>query len=324
MADTLTRKGAVNPAPSNRPAAAANATQARVPVPAKQGTNLLPDGQVVPADIKLDVSAQLLVVHAGLYSLELTAPRTQRTDTGMVLPCARLDALPGSAAEVHIASLSASNLLLPGSHPSFMRVTGNASVLLTIYKLGGSSPSPELRISYVGPAGGLYDKPASDPSDAMPSLPLTVTIHVERHGDMLSVGGLWAAAPDSEDTIEGFSIRPGEGLPPDCLEYQAILGIDWASPWTGPGEFCGSRGLALPLLGFRVRMRPPYGATHTATIWGRFAKAGEVGPLHDGAACEVQGDALVGMRVVVGERAASPDPNTQASEAKRKKSPRTK
>ena len=324
MADTLTRKGAVNPAPANRPTAAAQATQGRAPVPVRPALDAAQGGQALPADIKLDVSAQLLVVHAGLYSLELAAARTQRTDTGMVLPCARLDALPGSTAEVHIASLAASNLLLPGSHPAYMRVTGNASVLLTIYKLGGSSPSPELRVSYVGPAGGLYDKPASDPSDAVPSLPLTVTIHVERHGDMLSAGGLWAAAPDSEDSIEGFSIRPGEGLPPDCLEYQAILGMDWASPWTGPGEFCGSRGLALPLLGFRVRMRPPYDATHIATIWGRFAKAGEVGPFHDGDACEVQGDALVGIRVVVGERAALPDRNTQGSEAKKKKSPRTK
>ncbi len=235
----------------------------------------------------------------GLYAVELGATRTQRTDAGLILPCARIDPLPATAADVHFASLSASPLLLPGTHPAFLRVTADASVLLTIYKVAGPTPPPELRIRLIGAASG-EDQPGEA---ALPSLPLALTIHVEQYGDLLAGGGLWAAAPNGQSAIEGFAMTLLEsGLPPDALEYQAVLGLDWASPWTTAGEFCGSRGLALPLLGVRIRLRTPHDSTHAVTVWGRFAESGERGPFEDGTVCEADKEALVGLRVTVGER----------------------
>jgi hypothetical protein len=253
-----------------------------------------PTAAAKPApEAKLDVSAQLLNLRAGLYAVELGAMRTSRTESGMVLPCARIDALPAAAAAVHISTLGPTQLLLPGLPAAFIRASGEAAVLVTIYKLSGPTPPPELRIKFLAGATGSPDVP----NDNEPSLPLTLSVHTERHGDVACAGGAWAGAPKGDSAIEGFSLQLGGELPVDAVEYQAILGRDWASPWvTGPG-FCGSRGLALPLIGLRIRLRDTFARTHAVLIWGRFAQAGELGPFEDGAVCESSEDTLVGLRI---------------------------
>ena len=46
-----------------------------------------------------------------------------------------------------------------------------------------------------------------------------------------------------------------KGIAPEDIEYQAVLGRNWLSPWVEGGKFCGSRGMALPLLGLKVRLK---------------------------------------------------------------------
>ena len=53
----------------------------------------------------------------------------------------------------------------------------------------------------------------------------------------------------------GLSPGPRDGIAPDDVEYQAVLGRGWLSPWIEGGKFCGSRGMALPLLGLKVRLK---------------------------------------------------------------------
>ena len=54
---------------------------------------------------------------------------------------------------------------------------------------------------------------------------------------------------------KGFAIAPVADGPAEDIEYQAVLGRGWLSPWVEGGQFCGSRGMALPMLGLRVRLR---------------------------------------------------------------------
>jgi len=94
------------------------------------------------AEARIQVTAQLIAMRAGLYALELAPIATTRAKGGMVLPCARIDPLPDTEAETHVAWLTSSPLLLPGSYPAFVRVGGEASLLLTIYKMAGPSAAP--------------------------------------------------------------------------------------------------------------------------------------------------------------------------------------
>ena len=67
--------------------------------------------------------------------------------------------------------------------------------------------------------------------------------------------GDWLGEKGSKRWIEGFGIAPTKLLEPKDLEYQAVLGKGWLSPWVEGGQFCGSRGMALPILGLRLRLR---------------------------------------------------------------------
>lgn len=267
----------------------------------------------VLAEARIQVTAQLIAMRAGLYALELAPIATTRAKGGMLLPCARIDPLPDSEAETHVAWLTASPLLLPGSYPAFVRVGGEASLLLTIYKLAGPSAAPELRIRYMGAlAGGV-----PEPVDTQDSLPLSLSVHAERYGDITVSGGAWAAAPGAASAIEGFAVQLEGDLPGDALEYQAILGRDWASPWTAGGDYCGSRGLALPLVGVRMRLKGNYAESHRMLVWARFSQAGEKGPFEDEAAFATVDDVLVGLRVALIEKTTPTEKPPPAKTAKR-------
>ena len=251
---------------------------------------------------KLDVSAQILTFEPGLYSVEVNAPQIHRGASGMAVPCIRLDPIPtGDAARAFVSALADSSLIRPGDPAMYLRVQGGtASVLLTIYKLAGGMSAPELRISLVPQnAGRTPDAPVAA---ALASEKLIVMAHVERAGDTEVPAGLWAGQPGSRGAIEGFSITPGDAIKPDDIEYQAVLGSDWTTPWLPGGELCGSRGLSLPLLGARIRLREDAAKNYSISYWGSFIGTGEVGPISDGAVCGGSGAPLEALRVVLTRR----------------------
>ena len=86
----------------------------------------------------------------------------------------------------------------------------------------------------------------------VPSADAEVIAHVQRTGDVPAKIGEWIGRRGSQLWIEGFSLAPRNGVTPADIEYQAVLGRGWMSPWIEGGKFCGSRGMALPLLGFKA------------------------------------------------------------------------
>ena len=65
-----------------------------------------------------------------------------------------------------------------------------------------------------------------------------------------------------------------------------MLGRNWQSPWSEGGQFCGSRGMSLPILGLRVRLRGAAAKTHKLSVSASFVDGTQVGPVPDGEACE--------------------------------------
>jgi hypothetical protein len=251
-------------------------------------------------DAHIDVSAQLISLEPGLFTVTVFSPRELRTVGGMVLPAVRLDPLPPTGFErAYVSSLSESPLLTPSAPPLYVRIAGGrTSLLLTTYKASGPMPPPEIHINIVEPPAPRAATPAETAGDALPSAVMKMMVHVQNHGDMHFTGGVWAAASEADAAIEGFSITLGSDLPPEALEYRAVLGQDWFSPWMEAGEFCGSRQMALPLLGVIIRLRGPAAAAHRCRVWGRFSGA-EHGPFEDGAPCRMDGLPLTGLRVVI-------------------------
>jgi Clostridial hydrophobic W len=68
-----------------------------------------------------------------------------------------------------------------------------------------------------------------------------------------------------------------------------VLGRGWLSPWVDNGKFCGSRGMALPLLGLNVRLKGAAAKEFTMRYSATFIDGSAVGPVEAGLACEAPG-----------------------------------
>lgn len=271
----------------------------------------------VSGEANLDVAAQLLTFDPGLYSVEVASAQIHRPASGFILPSIRLDPMPSGQGRAFVSTLSDSDLMRPGEQPGYLRVQGSrVNVLLTIYKLAGGSTAPELRIRRVhteGEAAGAA--PAEMP---VASEPLTLLVHMQRIGDAAVAGGVWAGDAGGSTVIEGFAVTPGATVPAQEIEYQAILGTDWTTPWLPGGEFCGSRGMSLPLLGARVRLTGKSAQKYSCVYWARFTGAQKAVQAADGAACQDGRKPIEALRVAIIPRrsgksaAAAPAENTAA------------
>jgi len=131
--------------------------------------------------------------------------------------------------------------------------------------------------------------------------------HVQRMGDVTCDLGDWLGVKGSRQWVEGFGIAPNNGIALTDIEYQAVLGRNWLSPWVEGGKYCGSRGMALPLLGLKVRLKGEAAKAYDCSYSGTFVDGSAVGPVSDGESCEAESlAALEAFQVVIRPRTAKP------------------
>jgi hypothetical protein len=153
--------------------------------------------------------------------------------------------------------------------------------------------------------------------------------HIQRMGDVGCSLGEWLGLKGSRQWVEGFGLAPLDGIPPEDLEYQAVLGRNWLSPWVEAGKFCGSRGMALPLLGLKVRVKGAAARNFECSYSATFVDGSAVGPVSGGDTCQAESlAALEAFQIMIhprGGKIASPKLTTvkpgQASKAAGGKNP---
>jgi hypothetical protein len=174
---------------------------------------------------------------------------------------------------------------------ALVRVTdGPAQVLVTIYQAAGQPAENAPRLQVLRLAG--------DPAIAGPEAPATpapkerdadVMAHVQSAGDVPGQFGEWIGKRGSRAWIEGFGISDKGAIAPGEIEYQGVLGRGWLSPWVENGKFCGSRGMALPLLGLNARLKGAAAKQYTLRYSATFIDGSAAGPVEEGTACEAPG-----------------------------------
>jgi hypothetical protein len=240
------------------------------------------------------VASRLIRLDPGLFGLSLMPGPADRA-TG--LPAVRVSLPPGPPVRreaVSISSFRADGWIGMTDEPALLRVLpGGAEVLVTLYwSTGDAGMSPPLRLVRLNPAlaqmgdtmGGTG--PTGVGREAIPGVtgvpPVSraeVVAHIEGIGDIDGKVGDWVGMRGSGRAIEGFSLTPRQGITSDDFEIRAVLGRDWLSPWLPGGSFCGSRGLALPLRGFCLRLHPGAAARSDLACFARFVDGSEVGPV---------------------------------------------
>jgi hypothetical protein len=289
---------------------------------------------------ELQVSAHLMTLETGLFCVFQT-PGSPRSDPATGLPGVRITPAPGIAGRPEAVSVSTfrEDGWLNGT-AALVRVTdGSAQILVTVYQHKGMDAAPRLQVLRLSgepnaasaaeqqPPGSAANPPAAAEAPPPVANP-DIMAHIQRMGDVGCSLGEWLGAKGSRQWVEGFGMAPLEGVPAEDLEYQAVLGRNWLSPWVEAGKFCGSRGMALPLLGLKVRLKGAAAKTFDCSYSATFVDGTEVGPVNAGETCEAESlAALESFQVVILPRggtaaAAKPmsdttEPVSQASDGKK-------
>lgn len=284
---------------------AASAERRTATEPAAQQT----DARAAIAE--LQVTAHLMTLDSGLFCIFQQAG-SAAPDPASGLPGVRITPAPGIAGRPEAVSVSTfrEDGWLNGT-AALVRVTdGQAQVLVTIYQQRGQDAAPRLQVLRLSgepetAAPAVPSAPAEDPA-AAPNP--EVMAHIQRAGDVGCMLGQWLGEQGSRAWIEGFGIAPAAGtIPHEDIEYQAVLGRNWLSPWVEGGKFCGSRGMALPLLGIKIRLKGASAKTHDLAYSASFIDGSSVGPVAGGEACEAESlAALEAFQIVVTPRGGKP------------------
>ncbi len=268
---------------------------------------------------ELRVSAHLMTLETGLYCVFPT-PGSPDPDAATGLPGVRVTPAPGIAGRPEAVSVSTfrEDGWLAGT-AALVRVTdGSAQILVSVYQnpRQGADAAPRLQVLRLSkePNGAAADPtPAPKPEGAAAPAPVAnpeIMAHVQRTGDVGGTLGDWIGVKGSKQWVEGFGLAPRQnGLTTDSVEYQGVLGRNWLSPWVEGGKYCGSRGMALPLLGLKVRLKGDLAKRFECTYSATFIDGTAVGPVAAGEPCEAESLApLESFRIEILPRDAAAGP----------------
>jgi hypothetical protein len=279
--------------------------------PANRGTEGAPASQGRVAELR--VSAHLMTLDTGLYCVFPT-PGSPDPDAATGLPGVRVTPAPGIAGRPEAVSVSSfrEDGWLNGT-AALVRVTdGSAQILVSVYQYlrQGADAAPRLQVLRLSqePNGTAPEsaqavaQPPSQTAAAPPANP-EIMAHVQRTGDVGGTIGEWVGVKGSKQWVEGFGLAPKGGLSVDDIEYQGVLGRNWLSPWIDGGKYCGSRGMALPLLGLKVRLKGDGAKTFQCSYSATFIDGSSIGPVSAGEPCESESLApLEAFQIVIHPR----------------------
>ena len=263
--------------------------------------------------VELRVSGNLMRLETGLYCIVNKPAPNADLRSGM--PGVRVSPAPGVDSrpeQVEITAFREDGWLSGFGDAALVRVhQGPAHVLVTVYqdpahqeaapniqvvklldrappRAGAARVAPQAMAAGAAPEGQAMG--AAHPP-AVPAAPggqrvMDMVAHIQGLGDVGALIDDRLGEVGSKRWIEGFAIAPTRGVAPSDIEYQAVLGRGWLSPWVEGGEFCGSRGMALPVLGLRLRLRGDAARDWECSYSASFTDGTQAGPVPAGASCE--------------------------------------
>jgi hypothetical protein len=261
----------------------------------------------------------MLRADAGIYVLQIgKLDRSPREISGMTVPLTHIGAPPRNGAGIEIVACypEPGPWFGPEGGTAVINVPpGGGQIVVTSYGKPGqpvSAPAVELRrldrLDLLTP-GATAGAPSNSAAagNAIREVPTEILLHIERAGDRVFPGRGWVGALGRKLRIEGFSIRPLEGILPGDIEFKGFEPNGQETPWVSAGTLCGTRGRGLPLTGFAVRLAAHLRERFDAVYEGSFFNAGIVGPHSNGEACRsaVGDDPLEAINVRLIEKASS-------------------
>jgi hypothetical protein len=236
---------------------------------------------------ELKVTGHMMALPTGLFCIVNEPHPTSMQNGG--LPGVRISPPPSNAQNVEITGFRADGWLSAEGDATLVRVRkGPAHVLVTIYQLPNQpDAAPKLQVRQL--LGGGDADQAANPAQSVPAAQqerMDLLAHIQTRGDVGAKFGKWLGEQGSNNWIEGFAIAAPDGIDPEDFTYQGVLGRGWLSPWVEAGQYCGSRGMALPLLGLRVRLTGAAAEQYDISVEASFVGGETAGPVGNDETCE--------------------------------------
>lgn len=253
--------------------------------------------------IDLNVNGHLMSLDAGLYCI-YHAPGQMPADN-FGFPGLRISLPPFKQdADVKVETFENDGWLGAEKSAALVRISGGPGlILVTVYQNPSSQhAAPKLQVVRLNDAPAI----ASIGSDAQVAAlkeqavvsekvkanavkqttedlkdDISIFAHVQRLGDITVKAGEWIGVPDSKAWVEGFGLNIHNYIKPEDIEYQAVLGKGWMSPWYKGNQFCGSRGMALPLCGLRIKLSEEASKKYHIRLSATFIDGTKLGPIED-------------------------------------------
>jgi hypothetical protein len=262
---------------------------------------------------ELKVTAHLMRLDHGLFCIVQT-PAARHEPDAAGLPGVRLS-VPPSSAGLSIASFRPDGWLSGPADAAIIRVTEpSASLLVTVYQnIASTDPAPRLQVIRLGEEAAAARPPLATAGQPQAPIPPRnrpeIVAHQQVKGDVGTMIGEWIGDRGSKRWIEGFMIIPQESINPADIEYQAVLGRGWLSPWSEGGNLCGSRGMALPILGLRVRLKGAAAEKYDIAYEATFVDGSSAEAAAGGEPCEAASlSPLEAFKITLSERMSAKAP----------------
>jgi glycosyltransferase involved in cell wall biosynthesis len=155
---------------------------------------------------------------------------------------------------------------------------------------------------------------ASAPDAALP-LPVEIRAHIRSRGDLTFSRVPWAGRVAPGLWVESFCVKPLEHFTARDIEYKGLTGSGFETPWLSDAAMCGTKGMAVPLVGFAIRLKPSADAAAFDCEYSGYFKSGvTVGPVRNGAPCRstAANDPLEGMQIALRRREPTAAPKRAA------------
>ncbi len=243
---------------------------------------------------ELKVTGHMMSLPTGLFCFVNEANPTSARYHGM--PGVRVSPPPSGGQNLEIVGFRPDGWLDARGDAALVRVhRGPAQVLVTIYQhpnQPGAAPKLQVRQLLSENDGPQAPVPVAAPAPQR----MDFLAHIQGQGDVGARFGEWLGQRGGTSWVEGFAISAPEGVASSDITYQAVLGRGWLSPWVEAGEYCGSRGMALPLLGLRIRLTGQAAEQYDLTYSASFVGGATAGPVGNDETCE--GDTLAPLEAL--------------------------
>ena len=285
----------------------------------------------------LTAAVQVLPLPTGLYlfSVKAATPSVADVAGSLSLPAVHVGLGPGipSDAVEFVAGpathgrwlFAAGDLLVTKVKESgatlvltSMRAPGGEALSIKVERLGTRADAPPTAAADHRHSS-THDEHGDSNSSDDEALPINIGAHIRTKGDMMFSAVPWAGRIAPGLWIESFSIKPLECFSAQDIEYKALTGNGFETPWLSEEKMCGTKGMSTPLLGFAIRLKPSsLAAAYDCEYSGYFQSGHTVGPLRNGVPCRssVASDPLEGIQVRLIKRSATMSPTVSRVVAK--------